>query len=104
MDSYHCWLQLSSLLLTIFEASANYNRTKVDFKCTEQIYTQTQRQSTEEEEEEEEKEEEKEKEEKEEERECFLRPPIAFQINTPGRSPRSCWEAQAFVILALQVL
>ena len=88
MDSYHCWLQLSSLLLTIFEASANYNRTKVDFKCTEQIYTQTQRQSTEE----------------EEERECFLRPPIAFQINTPGRSPRSCWEAQAFVILALQVL
>ena len=100
MDSFHCWLQLSSLLLTIFEASANYNRTKVDFKCTEQIYTQTQRQSTEEEE----KEEEKEKEEKEEERECFLRPPIAFQINTPGRSPRSCWEAQAFVILALQVL
>ena len=97
MDSFHCWLQLSSLLLTIFEASANYNRTKVDFKCTEQIYTQTQRQSTEEEEEEEEKEEEKEK-----ERECFLRPPIAFQINTPGRSPRSCWEAQdgAFVILA----
>ena len=96
MDSYHCWLQLSSLLLTIFEASANYNRTKVDFKCTEQIYTQTQRQSTEEEEKEEEKEE------KEEERECFLRPPIAFQINTPGRSPRSCWEAQdgAFVILA----
>ena len=64
---------------------------KVDFKCTEQICTQTKRQSTEEE---------------EEERECFLRPPIAFQINTPGRSPRSCWEAQdeAFVILAPQVL
>ena len=77
----HCW----------FEASANDNRTKVDLKCTEQIYTQTQRQSTEEE---------------EEERECFLRPPIAFQINTPGRSPRSCWEAQdePFVILAPHVL
>ena len=85
------WPQRSSSLLTIFEASANDNRTKVDLKCTEQIYTQTQRQSTEEEE-------------KEKERECFLRPPIAFQINTPGRSPRSCWEAQAFVILALQVL
>ena len=101
MDGAH-WPQRSSSLLTIFEASANDNRTKVDLKCTEQIYTQTQRQSTEEEEEEEEKEEEKEKEEKEEERECFLRPPIAFQINTPGRSPRSCWEAQdgAFVILA----
>ena len=99
MDGAH-WPQRSSSLLTIFEASANDNRTKVDLKCTEQIYTQTQRQSTEEEE----KEEEKEKEEKEEERECFLRPPIAFQINTPGRSPRSCWEAQAFVILALQVL
>ena len=78
MAGYH-WLQRSSSLLTIFEASANDNRTKVDLKCTEQIYTQTQRQSTEEE---------------EEERECFLRPPIAFQINTPGRSPRSCWEAQ----------
>ena len=85
MDGAH-WPQRSSSLLTIFEASANDNRTKVDLKCTEQIYTQTQRQST------------------EEERECFLRPPIAFQINTPGRSPRSCWEAQAFVILALQVL
>ena len=78
MDVYH-WLQQFSSLLTIFEASANDNRTKVDLKCTEQNYTQTQRQSTEEE---------------EEERECFLRPPIAFQINTPGRSPRSCWEAQ----------
>ena len=90
MDGYH-WLQRSSSPLTIFEASANDNRTKVDLKCTEQIYTQTQRQSTVEE---------------EEERECFLRPPIAFQINTPGRSPRSCWEAQdePFVILAPHVL
>ena len=57
MDGAH-WPQRSSSLLTIFEASANDNRTKVDLKCTEQIYTQTQRQSTEEEEKEEEKEEE----------------------------------------------